>query len=50
MFITPRPNNHHMLSIIHDKLRFCLKQRSETIISFHEAINRQDADSEIKNG
>lgn len=34
-------NNHHMLSIIHDKLQPLGLQRSETIISFHEAINRQ---------
>ena len=34
-------NNHHMLSIIHDKLQPLGLQRSETIISFHEAFNRQ---------
>lgn len=34
-------NNHHMLSIIHDKLQPLGSQRTETIISFHEAINRQ---------
>jgi len=34
-------NNHHMLSIIHEKLQPLGLQRSETIISFHEAINRQ---------
>lgn len=34
-------NNHHMLSIIHDKLQPLGLQRSETIISFHEAISRQ---------
>lgn len=34
-------NNHDMLSIIHDKLQPLGLQRSETIISFHEAINRQ---------
>lgn len=34
-------NNHHMLSIIHDKLQPLGLQRTETIISFHEAINRQ---------
>ena len=34
-------NNHHMLSIIHDKLQPLGLQCSETIISFHEAINRQ---------
>ena len=30
-----------MLSIIHDKLQPLGLQRSETIISFHEAIKRQ---------
>ena len=34
-------NNSHMLSIIHDKLQPLGLQRSETIISFHEAIKRQ---------
>ena len=34
-------NNHDMLSIIHDKLQPLGLQRSETIISFHEAISRQ---------
>ncbi len=34
-------DNHHLLSIIHDKLQRIGIQRSETIISFHEAINRQ---------
>lgn len=34
-------DNHHLLSIIHDKLQPIGIQRSETIISFHEAINRQ---------
>ena len=34
-------NNNHMLSIIHDKLQPLGLQRSETIISFHEAIKRQ---------
>lgn len=33
-------NNHHLLSIIHDKLQPLGLQRSETIISFNEAINR----------
>ena len=41
-------NNHHMLSIIHDKLQPLGLQRSETIISFHEAINRQMPIPEIK--
>ncbi len=34
-------NNHHMLSIIHDKLQPLGLQRTETIISFHEAFSRQ---------
>lgn len=34
-------NNHHLLSIIHDKLQPLGLARSETIISFHEAIKRQ---------
>ena len=34
-------NNHHMLSIIHDKLQPLGLQCSETIISFNEAIKRQ---------
>ena len=34
-------NNHHLLSIIHDKLEPLGLSRSETIISFHEAIKRQ---------
>lgn len=34
-------NNHHLLSIIHDKLQPLGLARTETIISFHEAINRQ---------
>ena len=42
-------NNHHMLSIIHDKLQPLGLQRSETIISFHEAITRQMPIPEIKN-
>lgn len=33
-------NNQHLLSIIHDKLQPLGLQRSETIISFNEAINR----------
>lgn len=41
-------NNHHMLSIIHDKLQPLGLQRSETIISFHEAINRQMPIPEIE--
>lgn len=34
-------NNHHLLSIIHDKLQPLGLSRSETIISFHEAFKRQ---------
>lgn len=34
-------NNHHLLQIIHDKLQPLGLSRSETIISFNEAINRQ---------
>ena len=33
-------NNHHLLTVIHDKLQPLGLARSETIISFHEAINR----------
>lgn len=36
-------DNHHLLSIIHDRLQPLGIQRSETIISFNEAINRQVA-------
>ena len=36
-------NHHHLLSIIHDKLQPLGLARSETIISFNEAINRQMA-------
>lgn len=34
-------NNHHLLNIIHDKLQPLGLSRSETIISFHQAIDRQ---------
>ena len=34
-------NNHHLLSIIHDKLQPLGLSRSDTIISFHAAFNRQ---------
>lgn len=34
-------NNHHLLSIIHDKLQPLGLSRSETIISFNAAIDRQ---------
>lgn len=33
-------NTHHLLTVIHDKLQPLGLARSETIISFHEAINR----------
>jgi Lrp/AsnC family transcriptional regulator for asnA, asnC and gidA len=34
-------NNHHLLTIIHDKLQPIGLARTETLISFHEAIKRQ---------
>lgn len=34
-------NNHHMLNFIHDKLQPLGLARSESIISFHAAIDRQ---------
>lgn len=34
-------NNAHMLNIIHDKLQPLGLSRTETLISFHEAVNRQ---------
>lgn len=34
-------NNHHLLNVIHDKLQPLGLSRSETIISFNAAINRQ---------
>ena len=34
-------DNHHLLSIIHDRLQPIGIQRSETIISFNEAFKRQ---------
>lgn len=34
-------NNHHLLSIIHDKLQPLGLARTETLVSFHEAIRRQ---------
>lgn len=34
-------NNHHLLNIIHDQLQPLGLARSETIISFNTAINRQ---------
>jgi len=42
-------NNHHLLSIIHDQLQPLGIQRSETIISFNEAINRQFPVPEVQN-
>jgi Lrp/AsnC family transcriptional regulator for asnA, asnC and gidA len=34
-------NNHHLLNIIHDKLQPLGLARSESIISFHSAIDRR---------
>lgn len=34
-------NNHHLLNIIHDKLQPLGLQRTETVISFNAAIDRQ---------
>lgn len=34
-------NNHHLLNIIHDKLQPLGLARSETIVAFNAAINRQ---------
>lgn len=34
-------NNNHLLSIIHDKLQPLGLSRTETLISFHQAIRRQ---------
>ncbi len=34
-------NNHHLLTIIHDRLQPLGLASSETLISFHSAINRQ---------
>lgn len=34
-------NNHHLLNIIHDKLQPLGLSSSQTLISFHSAINRQ---------
>ena len=41
-------NNHHLLSIIHDKLQPLGLARSETIVSFHEAFRRQMPIPEIE--
>ena len=40
-------NNHHLLNIIHDKLQPLGLARSESIISFHAAIDRQLSMNEI---
>lgn len=40
-------NNHHLLTIIHDRLQPLGLARSETLISFHSAINRQLPVSDI---
>lgn len=34
-------NNHHLLRIIHDRLQPIGLSRTETLVSFHEAIKRQ---------
>ena len=40
-------NNHHLLNVIHDKLQPLGLSRSEPIISFNAAINRQIPISEL---
>ena len=40
-------NTHHLLNIIHDKLQPLGLSRSETVISFNAAINRQIPISEL---
>ena len=40
-------NNHHLLNVIHDKLQPLGLSRSETVISFNAAINRQIPISEL---
>ena len=40
-------SNHHLLNIIHDKLQPLGLSRSETVISFNAAINRQIPISEL---
>ena len=40
-------NNNHLLNIIHDKLQPLGLSRSETVISFNAAINRQIPISEL---
>ena len=41
-------NNHHLLEIIHDKLQPMGLSRSETIISFNAAIDRQLSLKDLK--
>ena len=41
-------NNHHLLEIIHDKLQPLGLSRSETIISFNAAIDRQLSLKDLK--
>ncbi len=43
-------NNHHLLNIIHDKLQPLGLARSESIISFHSAIDRQLPISDVTLG
>lgn len=40
-------NNHHLLNIIHDRLQPLGLASSQTLISFHSAINRQLPISEL---
>ena len=42
-------NNAHLLSLIHEKLQPLGLSRTETLISFHEAMNRQMPIPEVKN-
>jgi len=42
-------NNHHLLTVIHDKLQPLGLSRSETIISFNEAIHRPIAILDMPN-
>lgn len=41
-------NNGHLLDVIHEKLQPLGLSRTETLISFHEAMNRQMAIPDIK--
>ncbi|MDD7302991.1 MAG: Lrp/AsnC ligand binding domain-containing protein [Bacteroidaceae bacterium] len=43
-------NNHHLLNIIHDKLQPLGLSRSETIISFNEAIRRSISIDSLSHG